>query len=317
MSLMFHQPEFSIELGKIICVRGRTAATAHDEAMAPLVGPEPTDAPPLPGIEGGVIEAGSPHAGSLFVQGTIGTPRFDDIHGAGWRLVTIDPAPHELDPATGRWFASIGGHVVSVPADDPVYGRWFSEHDATAAPQRPTSTCTARLPRREAVRAARRPAKPDDSQPTDKESSCEDRQHQRPRRARPRRRDRRRRHRIGRAVRPRPDGPVRRLGRLPGLRRDRHRRHRSPGRGASSATRCRGPARCSPSASTTAATPRSPAWPSGGPGGVHQVPRQPRRTLRRHRGRRRHRRLGGRARRRHRPHRRPRRRARRMDHVAG
>ena len=38
---------------------------------------------------------------------------------------------------TRRWFASIGGRVVTVPADDPVYGRWFTEHDATAALQRP------------------------------------------------------------------------------------------------------------------------------------------------------------------------------------
>ena len=81
----------------------------------------------------------------------------------------------------------------------------------------------------------------------------------------------------------------------------------------SCAARCPGPARCSPSASTTAATPRSPAWPcprsrppspssraaSPGPfddieivGGAD--------------------RLGGRARRRHRPHRRPRRRGRRL-----
>ena len=130
--------DFSIELGKVICVPDPEAATARDEAMAPLVGPEPATAPPLPGIEGGVIAAGSPHAGSLFVQGTVDGQRFDDVHGAGWRLVTIDPEPIELDaddePLVRR--PSAAG-VVTVPADDPVYGRWFSEHDATAALQRP------------------------------------------------------------------------------------------------------------------------------------------------------------------------------------
>jgi hypothetical protein len=130
-----HAIEFSIDLGKIICIPDPDAATARDEAMAPLVGSEPATAPPLPGIEGGVTDAGSPHAGSLFVQGTAGGRRFDDVHGAGWRLVTIGPEP--IDRSTSRWFASIGGRVVTVSGDDPVYGRWFSEHDATAALQRP------------------------------------------------------------------------------------------------------------------------------------------------------------------------------------
>ena len=77
--------------------------------------------------------------------------------------------------------------------------------------------------------------------------------------------------------------------------------------------RARARARCSPSASTTAATPRSPAWPS-----PTCRPRSPssrpvaRRSVRRRRARRRQRRLGGRARRRHRPPGRPGRRGRRL-----
>ena len=47
------------------------------------------------------------------------------------------PNPSSSTRTTGRWFASIGGRIVTVPGDDPVYGRWFSEHDATAALQRP------------------------------------------------------------------------------------------------------------------------------------------------------------------------------------
>ena len=62
--------EFSIELGKVICVPDPAEAAARDAAMAPLVGTEPTDAPPLPGITDGIIDPGSPHAGTVFVQGS-------------------------------------------------------------------------------------------------------------------------------------------------------------------------------------------------------------------------------------------------------
>lgn len=129
--------EFSVELGRIICVPDPAEAAARDAAMAPLVGPEPADAPALPGIDGGVVHPGAPHAGSLFVQGTVDGRRFDDVHGAGWTLVTVGPEGCDLAAETSRWFASIGGRVVTVLAGDPVYGRWFAEHDAIAALQRP------------------------------------------------------------------------------------------------------------------------------------------------------------------------------------
>jgi flavoprotein hydroxylase len=138
--------DFSIELGQVICVPDPAAAEARDRAMAPLVGPEPTDVPDLPGITDGIIHTASPHAGALFPQGGQGDHRFDDVHGAGWRLITTDPTPIDLDRATRDWFASIGGRVVTV-ADDDVYRDWFGEHEATAALQRPdfhlygTATC--------------------------------------------------------------------------------------------------------------------------------------------------------------------------------
>ncbi len=128
--------EFSIELGKVICVPDPAEAAARDAAMAPLVGTEPTDAPPLPGITDGIIDPGSPHAGTVFVQGSAYATRFDDVHGAGWRLVTIDAEPIALDPVTRDWFASIGGRIVTV-AGYEAYDRWFTEHAATAALQRP------------------------------------------------------------------------------------------------------------------------------------------------------------------------------------
>ena len=130
--------EFSIELGKVICVPDPDEAAARDAAMAPLVGAEPTDAPPLPGIRPASSTPAHPTPGTLFVQGTVDGRRFDDVHGAGWRLVTIDPDPIDRRPGDAAdGSPSIGGRVVTVAADDAVYGRWFAEHDATAALQRP------------------------------------------------------------------------------------------------------------------------------------------------------------------------------------
>jgi len=129
--------EFSMELGKVICVPDPVAAAERDAAMAPLVGPEPTEAPPMPGIEIGVVDPHAAHAGSLFVQGTVDGGLFDDVHGTGWRLVTVADALPAIDPELGRWFASIGGRAVTVRRDDPVYGCWFADHGATAALQRP------------------------------------------------------------------------------------------------------------------------------------------------------------------------------------
>ncbi len=135
--------EFSMELGKVICVADPDEAAARDAAMSGAVTDELADAPALPGLTTGVINGQSPHAGSLFVQGTIAGRLFDDIHGTGWRLVTIDPTVdiHAVDPAVHRWFASIGGTIVGcADADaeaDPTYRRWFADHDATCALMRP------------------------------------------------------------------------------------------------------------------------------------------------------------------------------------
>ena len=76
----------------------------------------------------------------------------------------------------------------------------------------------------------------------------------------------------------------------------------------------RDPGRCSPSASTTAATPRSRAWTLPEvPATFTKFPASLAGPFDDIEHRRRHRRLGGRARRRHRPPRRPRRRGRRLD----
>jgi hypothetical protein len=129
--------EFSMELGKVICVPDPAEAAARDAAMAGAIGAEPTEVPSLSGVGAGVVDLGSSHAGTLFVQCGVERKLFDDVHGAGWRLVTIDSEPCALAPGLASWFASLGGRIVTVPGDDPVYGPWFAEHDITVALQRP------------------------------------------------------------------------------------------------------------------------------------------------------------------------------------
>ena len=65
---------------------------------------------------------------------------FDDVHGAGWRLVSFGPDAPETSALAGgliEWFDAIGGKVVTVDASDSVFGRWFDDHSARWALQRP------------------------------------------------------------------------------------------------------------------------------------------------------------------------------------
>lgn len=127
--------DFSIELGRVICVPDAAEAAARDEAMAAAVGAEPSDIPPLPGFGGGIVHPSALHAGELFVQGTVAGKPFDDVYGAGWRLVTTDESP--IESGCRDWFESIGGLVVHLPDPDPVYSRWFTERHTSWALQRP------------------------------------------------------------------------------------------------------------------------------------------------------------------------------------
>jgi flavoprotein hydroxylase len=129
--------EFSMELGKVICVPDADEAAARDAAMAASVTADLAEAPELPGVEGGVIDPASPDAGRLFVQGTDAGEPFDTVHGTGWRLVTVDLASDAIDPEARTWFATIAGRIVPLAAPDAVHRRWFTEHDARAVLVRP------------------------------------------------------------------------------------------------------------------------------------------------------------------------------------
>jgi len=129
--------EFSIELGKVICVPDVAEAAARDEAMAAAVCDELMDAPPLPGLIAGLVQPSAQHAGDVWVQPLVDGRLFDDVHGAGWRLVTVDTDIDALGPTVVEWFTSIGGRVVRLGPPDALACRWFAAHDAAWVLQRP------------------------------------------------------------------------------------------------------------------------------------------------------------------------------------
>ncbi len=130
--------EFAIELGKVICVPDPAEAAARDQAMAPMVTDEPMATPGLPGLDSGCLDLDSPFAGHLFVQGAVDGRPFDDVVGAGWRLVTRGLVEAgDLDADLVAWFRSIGGVIVSLAEPDATFDRWFDEHPVEFALQRP------------------------------------------------------------------------------------------------------------------------------------------------------------------------------------
>ncbi len=129
--------DLSIELGQVICVPDPAEAAARDEAMVAGYEGGVSDAPDLPGIGTGVVQIDSPMAGEQFPQGRLDGRLFDDVHGAGFRLVTTDPAADQLDPTLADWFATIGGARVEVGDLSPDLAAWFAAHDLRWALQRP------------------------------------------------------------------------------------------------------------------------------------------------------------------------------------
>jgi 3-(3-hydroxy-phenyl)propionate hydroxylase len=93
--------EAAVSFGRMICTLDPDEAAARDATM----------------LDGGpqTHRAAVPVPGELVVQGRVGVEgvvaRFDDVFGAGWRLITRVPV------ADDAWFASIGGRVVVVGSD--------------------------------------------------------------------------------------------------------------------------------------------------------------------------------------------------------
>lgn len=141
--------DFSMALGKVICIADPAEAAARDAVMTAAIasGQQTTPPPPL-GLGEGVLRAGDPHAGKLFVQGPVRTADgreglFDDVVGRGFALVatTADPLAG-VDPELRAWLGSVGGvaaHVGDCGLTDVTgaYARWFREAGVGLALQRP------------------------------------------------------------------------------------------------------------------------------------------------------------------------------------
>jgi 3-(3-hydroxy-phenyl)propionate hydroxylase len=141
--------DFSVGLGRVICVPDAGAAAERDAAMIPAASDgQLTVPPPLPGLGTGIMRDGDVHAGELFIQGMVAqrgrSGRFDDVVGSGWVLLSRSGDPvDQLDAGLADWFASIGGIGVGVGASGPVidvdgtYEEWFARAGVDVVLQRP------------------------------------------------------------------------------------------------------------------------------------------------------------------------------------
>ncbi len=140
--------EFSMALGKVICIADPKEAAERDAAMTAAA--KESDANPLtlPSIGPGLLRAGDPLAGQLFMQGDVECENrrglFDDVVGRGWTLLSksCDPAAL-LDPDAGEFFRAIGGTCARVSPAGPVrdvggaYADWFAATGVDIVLQRP------------------------------------------------------------------------------------------------------------------------------------------------------------------------------------
>ncbi len=141
--------EFSIALGKVICVSDPQAAASRDAAMTAAARENGLTPPlPTPAIGPGILLAGDPLAGHLLLQGEVRhggtTGRFDDVVGRGFTLLSPHGDPADSLPSElGAFFATLTGvsaHVAPGAAVDDVHGRyatWFGEHGVGVVLQRP------------------------------------------------------------------------------------------------------------------------------------------------------------------------------------
>lgn len=137
--------EFSVQLGKVICISDPVEAAARDERMKAEYA-EQSKIGPLPTHEAvlgtGTWSADDPLAGKTSIQGRIAyrgrTGRFDDIVGReAWFLLTEAGAADEFDAGRREEFERFGGNALTIgPAGsaadvidiDGTYGRYFADH---------------------------------------------------------------------------------------------------------------------------------------------------------------------------------------------
>ena len=151
--------DFSVALGRVICIADPREAAARDERMIPAARATGLQTPaPAPKLGPGCWDAACAAAGALFVQGRVERDGrrglFDDIAGGGFALVSTHGDPAEaLKPEQHAFFSSLGGVTAHVSRDgalrdvDGAYARWFEASGAAVALQRPDFTVFGTAPR--------------------------------------------------------------------------------------------------------------------------------------------------------------------------
>lgn len=141
--------DFSIELGKVICITDPEAAAARDrEMLAAQATPgfQPPAAP-RPRLGAGLYDPHSPGSGWLTPQGMVELDGkrglFDDVFGTGFALiardeVTLDCLSHENRQALDAQGVIVTQFGPNGFADiDGIYGEYFAQHDVVALLARP------------------------------------------------------------------------------------------------------------------------------------------------------------------------------------
>jgi 2-polyprenyl-6-methoxyphenol hydroxylase-like FAD-dependent oxidoreductase len=144
--------EFSVGLGRVICITDPAEAAERDAKMIAEYKANPHPVDPHDALLGaGTWDSSDALAGKPSIQGLVAhagrTGLFDDAVGRGWMLLTsVDAAKQTLsDTQLGR-FAKAGGRVVtlgkrgsgaSVLDLEGTYDKWFKDHKVSHVLVRP------------------------------------------------------------------------------------------------------------------------------------------------------------------------------------
>lgn len=141
--------EFSIALGRVICIADPGEASERDARMVPAAKAAGLSTPvPAPKIGPGCWDDRSCAGGSLFLQARVErdgrAALFDDAVGGGFAIVSPHGDPGAALTAEQRaFFAALGGTTTHVGARaavrdvDGAYASWFDANGCAVALQRP------------------------------------------------------------------------------------------------------------------------------------------------------------------------------------